>query len=90
MFRNICNFIPNEVSCTKLYEVQDDKIVEANTSMSLPCSNDYSLEDLLASGVKVAPVDPTVIHDSSATSAVADALVSKPIGSDDFVDNTNA
>lgn len=90
MFRNIRSFIPFEVSCTKLYEVLEDKIVEANTSMSLPCSTDYSLKDLLAAGVKVPPVDTTVIHDSSATSAVADALVSKPSESVFPVDNTDA
>lgn len=71
MFRNIKNVIPKEDRCTTLYEVVDDKIVESNTSVSLPCSNDYSLQDLLAAGVKVAPVDPTVVHDASTTNAVA-------------------
>ena len=74
-FRNICLFIPSEVSCTKLFEVQDDRIVEANTSKSLPTSTDYNLQDLLASGVKVAPVDPTIVHDSSSTNAVAKNFV---------------
>lgn len=75
MFRNIRIFIPTEVSCTKLFEVQDARIVEANTSKSLPSSTDYNLQDLLAAGVKVAPVDPTIVHDSSSTNAVAKDFV---------------
>lgn len=76
MFRNLHNFIPHEVRCTTLYEVVEDKIVESNTSKSLPCSTDYSLKDLLSSGVKVAQVDPTIVHDSAVTNAVAHEFVS--------------
>lgn len=75
MFRNIRSFIPCEVTCTKLFEVHDDQIVEANLEKNLPCSNDYSLKDLLAAGVKVAPVDTSIVHDNIATSAVANDFV---------------
>lgn len=83
MFRNIVNSIPHEVSCTKLFEVHDDKIVEANLEKNLPCSNDYSLQDMLAAGVKVAPVDPTIVHDSSSTFAVAKDFV------ENYVESSN-
>lgn len=76
MFRNIKIVIPKEARSTTLFEVVDDKIVEANTSLNLPCSNDYSLKDLLSAGVKVAPVDPTVVHDASTTDAVAHDFIS--------------
>lgn len=71
MFRNYKNSIPVEDRFTLLFEVVGDKIVKSNTSVSLPSSTDYCLEDLLASGVKVAPVDTTVVHDASTTNAVA-------------------
>lgn len=74
-FRNIRSVIPSEVSCTKLFEVHEDTIAEANTSKSLPSSTDYSLQDLLAAGVKVAPVDTTIVHDSSSTNAIAKEFV---------------
>lgn len=77
MFRNIQNSIPIEERCTTLYEVVDDKILEAKTSINLPCSTDYNLKDMLAAGVKIAPVDPTIVHDSEITKSVAH----------DFVDN---
>lgn len=83
MFRNISNFIPKEVSCTKIFEVHDDKIVEDNLDQKLPCSNDYSLVDMLSAGVKVPPVDPTVVHDTATTNGVAKELV------ENFVEQSN-
>lgn len=83
MFRNIKIFIPIEDSSTKLYEVQGDKIVESNLNKILPSSTDYSLHDLLSAGVKVPPVDSTIVHDSSATLAVARDFV------DNFVEPSN-
>lgn len=77
MFRNINPVIPKEDSCTQIFEVHDDKIVEVDFNKPLPCSYDYTLKDLLSSGVKVAPVDPTILHDSNSTIAIAK----------DFVDN---
>jgi hypothetical protein len=65
-----------------MVEVSGDKLVEANLDVSLPSSCDYSLKDLLAAGVKVAPVDPSVIHDSTATSFVADSVISHSASSD--------
>lgn len=90
MFRNFHFFIPRECSTSTLVELVGDEFRAVDLNKSLPSSNDYSLKDMLASGVKVQPVDTTVIHDSSTTSAVADALVSQPAVSDKFVDNTNA
>lgn len=86
MFRNIKNVIPNEDRCTTLFEVVDDKIVETITSKILPCSTDYSLKDLLAAGVKVSPVDSTVVHDTSTTDAVAHDFINnyvEPSNNDD-------
>lgn len=87
MFRNFHNIIPNEVRCTILFEVVDDKIVEANTHQILPSSNDYSLKDLLAAGVKVAQVDPTIVHDSITTNAVARDFVDNYVEPSNNVDN---
>lgn len=83
MFRNISSSIPCELSCSILYELQGDQFVESNFDKILPCSNDYSLKDLLSAGVKVSPVDPTVVHDSECTSAVARDFV------ENFVEPSN-
>ena len=41
----------------------------------VPSSFDYKLDDLIAAGVKIAPVATDVLHDSSAV----DSLVSAPV-----------
>ena len=99
-FRNIRCFIPCEENCSCLVRLVGTEFKVADLNVSLPSSTDYSLKDLLASGVKVQPVDPTVIHDSSATSVVADAFVNQSVDQpvdqpvdqhvDQFVDNTDA
>lgn len=81
MFRNVRFFIPFESSCSVLCEVQNDRVVLSNLNKDLPCSNDYSLSDLLSSGVKVAPIEPTVLHDSESTNVVAHHVI------DNFVDD---
>ena len=73
-FRNIKIVVPRETIVSPMVEVIGDKLVEANLDVPLPSSCDYSLKDLLAAGVKVAPVDPTVVHDSAAVD-VANALI---------------
>ena len=83
MFRHFSRSIVNEPSCCSIYEVVDDKIVLANLSRNLPHSSDYSLNDLLSAGVKVAPVDPTIIHDSDATLSVAHDFI------DNYVESSN-
>lgn len=88
-FRNIKSRVPRETSTATLVELVDDEFKAINLNMPLPSSTDYSLKDMLAAGVKVQPVDPTVIHDSSATSAVADALVSQPVTSDNVEPSNN-
>lgn len=75
MFRNIRSRIPKEQKTCTLVELVDDKFREVNLSTPLPCSVDYSLKDMLASGVKIQPVDTTIIHDSSATSALAEDFI---------------
>lgn len=82
MFRNIRNSIPKETNTCTLVELFDDNFREVDLSASLPTSYDFSLKDLLAAGVKVPPVDPTVIHDSSATSALAEDFVNNAADSD--------
>lgn len=85
-FRNIRSRIPRESSTASLVELVDDEFKAIDLNLPLPSSIDYSLKDMLAAGVKVQPVDPTVIHDSSATSVVADALVSQSVTSPDNVE----
>lgn len=75
-FRNIKCVVPRETNFSSLVVVQGDKLVVQDLDVALPRSCDYSLKDLLAAGVPVAPVDSTVIHDSTATSAVADSVMS--------------
>lgn len=75
MFRNFRSVIPSEPSCSVLCEVQNDKLVAVNLNKNLPSSSDYSLSDLLAAGVKVAPVDTTIVHDNDSTIAVASSVV---------------
>lgn len=84
MFRNIPISIPREVSHASICEVHDDKIVDTDLCPSLPSSNDYSLADLLASGVRVQPVDTTIVHDSAATSSIAKDFV------DNYVESSNS
>lgn len=89
-FRNIRHFIPKEDCTCTLVQLVGEEFKEVNLNMVLPSSSDYSLKDMLAAGVKVQPVDPTIIHDSSATSAVADALVNQPATpSTDYVEPSN-
>lgn len=75
-FRYYKNVLVRHGDTSPMVVVCGDEIVEQNLNVSLPSSSDYSLKDLLAAGVPVVPVDPTVIHDSSATSVVADAVIS--------------
>lgn len=89
-FRNIRHSIPKEEKTCTLVQLVGDDFKEVPLNQSLPSSSDYSLKDLLAAGVKVQPVDTTVIHDSSATSVVADALVNQPVvSSTDNVEPSN-
>lgn len=74
-FRFYKNHIDTPDITSPMVEVIGDKLVEANLNVTLPSSCDYSLKDLLAAGVKVAPVDSTVVHDSASASSVADAFV---------------
>ena len=90
MFRNIRHFIPRECSTACLVELVGDEFKSIDLSKKLPSSSDYSLKHMLAAGVKVQPVDPTIVHDSSVTSAVTDALVNQPVEPFEPVDNTNA
>lgn len=71
MFRHFSYSIVHEPSCCSIYEVADDKLVVADLCRKLPNSCEYSLNDLLSAGVKVSPVDPTILHDSSTTLSVA-------------------
>ena len=74
-FRNFKCVVPRETNVSPLVVVSGDKLVVHDLDVSLPCSCDYSLKDLLAAGVPVAPVDPTVIHDNSSTLDVANKLI---------------
>lgn len=75
MFRNIRTSIPREQNTCTLVELVDDKFREVDLSTLLPSSVDYSLKDMLAAGVKIQPVDTTIIHDSSATNSLAEDFI---------------
>lgn len=75
MFRNIRTSIPREQNTFVLVELIGDKFREVDLSAPLPSSVDYSLKDMLAAGVKIQPVDTTIIHDSLATSALAEDFI---------------
>ena len=78
-FRFYKNHIDNPDVTSPMVEVIGDKLVEANLDVSLPSSCDYSLSDLMSAGLKVVPVDPTVIHDSVAADVVAESVISNSV-----------
>lgn len=91
-FRNFKCVVPRETNVSSLVVVQGDKLVVQDLDVALPCSCDYSLKDLLAAGVPVAPVDSTVIHDNSSTLDVASNLIKNSSRLDvdkNVIDNSN-
>ena len=76
-FRFYKNHIDKPNDTSPMVQVIGDKLVEINLDVPLPSSCDYSLNDLLAAGVKVAPVDPTVVHDSAVADAVAELEITE-------------
>lgn len=78
-FRNIKSVVPRETSTCKHVILDGTDFKEENLNVSLPNSCDYSLKDMIAAGVNVQVVNPTVIHDSSAASVVADSVVSNSV-----------
>lgn len=74
-FRFYKNVIDHHGDISPMVVVNGDKLVVQNLDVPLPCSCDYSLKDLLASGVPVPPADSTVIHDNSSTLDVAKNLI---------------
>lgn len=67
--------VPRETNLSPMVVVSGDKLVVQNLDVTLPCSCDYSLKDLLAAGVSVPPVDSTVIHDNSSTLDVVNKVI---------------
>lgn len=67
--------VPRETHVSPMVVVSGDKLVVQNLDVTLPCSCDYSLKDLLAAGVPVPPVDSTVIHDNASTLDVATNVI---------------
>lgn len=88
-FRFYKNVLDHHGFSSPIVEVRGDQLVEANLNVPLPSSCDYSLKDLLAAGINVAPVDPTVIHDSAAASVVADSVISNSDDSDSVEPSNN-
>lgn len=81
-FRNIRCVVPRETSTCKHVVLNGTDFIEDNLNVPLPNSCDYSLKDLIAAGVNVQVVNPTVIHDSNATSVVADSVISHSAAAD--------
>lgn len=88
-FRNIKCVVPRETSTCALVQLVDTDFKHEPLDCPLPSSSDYSLKDLLAAGVKVAPVDPTIVHDSVSASAVADAFIQSQDVKDDIIPDNN-
>lgn len=91
-FRFYKNVIDHHGDISPMVVVSGDKLVVQDLDVSLPCSCDYSLKDLLASGVPVSPVDSTVIHDNSSTLDVATNVINNSPTLDvdkDSIDNSN-
>ena len=91
-FRFYKNVIDHPRDMSSMVVVSGDKLVVQNLNVPLPRSCDYSLKDLLAAGVPVAPVDSTVIHDNSSTLDVAKNVIDNSSILDvdkDSVDNSN-
>lgn len=80
MFRHIINPLPVEDFSTPSYEIKDSRLVPESSSQK-PAFDEYTLPQLLASGLKVLPVPTEVLHDSSATSSVVDSLINKSTNS---------
>lgn len=74
-FRYFKCVVPCETNVSPMVVVSGDKLVYQELDVALPRSCDYSLKDLLAAGVPVAPVDSTVIHDNSSTIDVANKVI---------------
>ena len=87
-FRNIKFVVPRETRCAHLVELVDKDFKQVDYHVNVPTSCDYSLKDMLAAGVNVQVINPTVIHDSSAASLVADSVISNSVDSDS-VDPSN-
>ena len=78
-FRFFKNVLDHPCDISPIVVVSGDKLVVQDINVLLPTSSDYSLKDLLAAGVPVPPVDSTVIHDSTATSVVAESVISNSV-----------
>lgn len=78
-FRHVFDH-PTETS--PMVVVSGDQLVVQDLDVALPRSCDYSLKDLLAAGVRVAPVDTSVIHDNTSTLAVAKNVIDNSSTSD--------
>ena len=78
-FRFFKNVLDHPCDISPMVVVRGDQLVVQDLNVLLPSSSDYSLKDLLAAGVPVAPVDPTVIHDSAATSVVAESVIANSV-----------
>lgn len=88
-FRNIKCVVPRETSTCKHVILHGTDLISEDLNVPLPSSSDYSLKDLIAAGVNVQVVNPTVIHDSSAASVVANSVISNSVDSDSVESSNN-
>lgn len=88
-FRNIKCVVPRETNTCKHVILSGTEFKEENLNVPLPNSCDYSLKDMIAAGVNVQVVDPTVIHDSSAASVVAESVISNSVEPSDVKPSNN-
>ena len=75
MITNFRGLIPHGVVRLSRFDPRRVDDVFTFASPVLPSSIEYKLDDLMAAGVKLAPVATDVLHDSSAV----DSLVSAPV-----------
>lgn len=75
MITNFRGLVPHGVVRHSSFDPRREDDVFTYSSPSIPSSTDYKLDDLIAAGVKLAPVATDVLHDTSAV----DSLVSSPV-----------
>lgn len=88
-FRNIKFVVPRETRCAHLVELVGKEFKHVDYHVDVPTSCNYSLKDLLAAGVNVQVINPTVIHDSAAASVVAESVISNSVDTDSVEPSNN-
>lgn len=74
MIKNFRGSLTHGVFRPSDYDPRQVEGIFTYDSPAVPSSTDYKLDDLLAAGVKVAPVSTEVVHDASSVNSVIDSF----------------